>query len=166
LGFGDSVVTERVITQLLTEMDGIQSLENVVVLASTNRPDMLDPALLRPGRFDRLIYVPPPDYEARLEIFKVHTRNMPLAEDVDLQQLARMTEGYSGSDIEAVCREAGMLALRENINAERVEMRHFVEALKRVYPSITEDMVKSYRAWAERLRHYLQRGRSPMLSFV
>jgi transitional endoplasmic reticulum ATPase len=166
LGFGDSVVTERVITQLLTEMDGIQSLENVVVLASTNRPDMLDPALLRPGRFDRLIYVPPPDYEARLEIFKVHTRNMPLAEDVDLQQLAKMTEGYSGSDIEAVCREAGMLALRENINAERVEMRHFVEALKRVYPSITEDMVKSYRAWAERLRHYLQRGRSPMLSFV
>jgi len=166
LGFGDSVVTERVITQLLTEMDGIQSLENVVVLASTNRPDMLDPALLRPGRFDRLIYVPPPDYEARLEIFKVHTRNMPLAEDVDLQQLARMTEGYSGSDIEAVCREAGMLALRENINAEKVEMRHFVEALKRVHPSITEDMVKSYRAWTERLRHYLQRGRSPMLSFV
>ncbi len=166
LGFGDSVVTERVITQLLTEMDGIQGLENVVVLASTNRPDMLDPALLRPGRFDRLIYVPPPDYEARLEIFKVHTRNMPLAEDVDLQQLARMTEGYSGSDIEAVCREAGMLALRENISAERVEMRHFVEALKKVYPSITEDMVKSYRAWAERLRHYLQRGRSPMLSFV
>jgi transitional endoplasmic reticulum ATPase len=166
LGFGDSAVTERVITQLLTEMDGIQSLENVVVLASTNRPDMLDPALLRPGRFDRLIYVPPPDYEARLEIFKVHTRNMPLAEDVDLQQLARMTEGYSGSDIEAVCREAGMLALRENINAEKVEMRHFVEALKKVYPSITEDMVKSYRAWAERLRHYLQRGKSPMLSFV
>jgi len=166
LGFGDSIVTERVITQLLTEMDGIQSLENVVVLASTNRPDMLDPALLRPGRFDRLIYVPPPDYEARLEIFKVHTRSVPLAEDVDLQQLARMTEGYSGSDIEAVCREAGMLALRENINAERVEMRHFIEALKKVHPSITEDMVKSYRAWAERLRHYLQRGRSPMLSFV
>ena len=166
LGFGDSVVTERVITQLLTEMDGIQSLENVVVLASTNRPDMLDPALLRPGRFDRLIYVPPPDYEARLEIFKVHTRDMPLAEDVDLQQLAKITEGYSGSDIEAVCREAGMLALRENINAERVEMRHFVEALKKVHPSITEDMVKSYRAWAERLRHYLQRGRGPMLSFV
>ncbi len=166
LGFGDSAVTERVITQLLTEMDGIQSLENVVVLASTNRPDMLDLALLRPGRFDRLIYVPPPDYEARLEIFKVHTRNMPLAEDVDLQQLAKMTEDYSGSDIEAVCREAGMLALRENINAERVEMRHFVEALKKVHPSITEDMVKSYRAWAERLRHYVQRGRSPMLSFV
>jgi len=166
LGFGDSAVTERVITQLLTEMDGIQSLENVVVLASTNRPDMLDLALLRPGRFDRLIYVPPPDYEARLEIFKVHTRNMPLAEDVDLQQLARMTEDYSGSDIEAVCREAGMLALRENINAEKVEMRHFVEALKKVHPSITEDMVKSYRAWAERLRHYVQRGRSPVLSFV
>jgi transitional endoplasmic reticulum ATPase len=166
LGFGDSIVTERVITQLLTEMDGIQSLENVVVLASTNRPDILDPALLRPGRFDRLIYVPPPDYEARLEIFKVHTRNMPLAEDIDLQHLARMTEGYSGSDIEAVCREAGMLALRENINAEKVEMRHFIEALKKVHPSITEDMVKSYRAWAERLRHYLQRGRGPMLSFV
>ena len=166
LGFGDSVVTERVITQLLTEMDGLQSLDNVIVLASTNRPDIIDPALLRPGRFDRLIYVPPPDYEARLEIFKIHTRNMPLAEDVDLTQLARMTEGYAGSDIEAVCREAGMLALRENINAEKVEMRHFIEALRKIHPSITEDMVKSYRAWAEKLRHYLQRGRGPMLSFV
>ncbi|MEM4577142.1 MAG: AAA family ATPase, partial [Candidatus Nezhaarchaeales archaeon] len=166
LGFGDSVVTERVITQLLTEIDGIQSLDHVVVLASTNRPDIIDPALLRHGRFDRLIYVPPPDYEARLEIFKIHTKSMPLADDVDLQQLARMTEGYAGSDIEAVCREAGMLALRENINSEKVEMRHFIEALKKVHPSITEDMVKSYRAWAERLRHYLQRGRGPMLSFV
>ncbi|MDI9620116.1 MAG: CDC48 family AAA ATPase [Candidatus Nezhaarchaeota archaeon] len=166
LGFGDSAVTERVITQLLTEIDGLQSLDNVIMLAATNRPDLMDPALLRPGRFDRLIYVPPPDYEARVDIFKIHTKDMPLAKDVDLSNLAKMTEGYAGSDIEAVCREAGMLSLREDINSTVVEMRHFVEALKRVHPSITEDMVKSYRAWAEKLRHYLQRGRGPLLSFV
>ncbi|MGC9097128.1 MAG: ATP-binding protein, partial [Infirmifilum sp.] len=95
----DSGVTERVVSQLLTEMDGLERLEGVVVIAATNRPDIIDPALLRPGRFDRLIYVPPPDEKARLEIFKVHTKRMPLAEDVDLAELAKRTEGYTGADI-------------------------------------------------------------------
>mgnify|MGYP000445092008 CR=1 FL=1 len=123
---GSSKVTERVVAQLLTEMDGIEELRGVVVMAATNRPDLLDPALLRPGRFDRLIYVPPPDEEARLEILKIHARGMPLAGDVDLAEVARRTEGFSGADLKAVCFEAGMMALREG--SEEVGMRHFLTA--------------------------------------
>mgnify|MGYP000359585624 CR=1 FL=1 len=151
-GMGDSMVTERVVSQLLTEMDGIEKLEGVVVIGATNRPDMVDPALLRPGRFDRFVYVPPPDYEARLEILKIHTRNMPLAEDVNLEELARKTEGFAGSDLEALCREAGMMALRENINIDKVYMRHFDKALARIKPSITPEMIKYYESWQERAR--------------
>ncbi len=98
-------VTDRLINQLLTEMDGIQENSGVVVIGATNRPDIIDPALLRPGRFDRLILVPAPDEKARLEIFKVHTRRVPLAGDVDLRELAKKTEGYTGADIAAVVRE-------------------------------------------------------------
>ncbi|RLE57376.1 MAG: AAA family ATPase [Thermoprotei archaeon] len=157
LGYADSGVTERVVSTLLTEMDGIERLENVVVIAATNRPDILDPALLRPGRFDRLIYVPPPDYKARLEILKIHTRNMPLDKDVDLEELARRTDGYSGADLELLCREAGLLALRENINADRVSWRHFEEALKRVRPSVTPDLIKMYEEWGKRARSLIER---------
>jgi transitional endoplasmic reticulum ATPase len=165
-GAGDSMVTERVVTQLLAELDGIEKLGNVVVLGATNRPDMLDPALLRPGRFDRLVYVPPPDYRARLEILKIHTRNMPLAEDVDLEELARMTERYAGSDLESLVREAGMMALREDINAGKVYRRHFMEALKRVPPTITEAILNQYMSWAQQAKKLqLQRARAP-LSFV
>jgi transitional endoplasmic reticulum ATPase len=165
-GAGDSMVTERVVTQLLAELDGIEKLGNVVVLGATNRPDMLDPALLRPGRFDRLVYVPPPDYRARLEILKIHTRNMPLAEDVDLEELARMTERYAGSDLESLVREAGMMALREDINAGKVYRRHFMEALKRVLPTITEAILNQYMSWAQQAKKLqLQRARAP-LSFV
>ncbi|WP_460025703.1 CDC48 family AAA ATPase [Infirmifilum sp. SLHALR2] len=148
----DSGVTERVVSQLLTEMDGLERLEGVVVIAATNRPDIIDPALLRPGRFDRLVYVPPPDEKARLEIFKVHTRRMPLAEDVDLAELAKRTEGYTGADIEVLVREAGLIALRENINTDKVHMRHFEEALKKVRPSLTPDIIKFYESWNERAR--------------
>jgi len=148
----DSGVTERVVSQLLTEIDGLERLEGVVVIAATNRPDIIDPALLRPGRFDRLIYVPPPDEKARLEILKVHTRNMPLAEDVDLLEIAKKTEGYTGADIEVLVREAGLLALRENINTDKVYARHFEEALKKVKPSLTQDIIKFYEAWNERAR--------------
>ena len=165
-GAGDSMVTERVVTQLLAELDGIERLGNVVVLGATNRPDMLDPALLRPGRFDRLVYVPPPDYRARLEILKIHTRNMPLAEDVDLEELARMTERYAGSDLESLVREAAMMALREDINAGKVYRRHFMEALKRVLPTITEAILNQYMSWAQQAKKLqLQRARAP-LSFV
>jgi len=153
-------VTDRIVNQLLTEMDGMQPLENVVVIAATNRPELLDKALLRPGRFDKIIYVPPPDREARKAIFKVHTRNMPLAEDVDLDKLAEITENYVGADIEAVCREAAMNALRRVLSKlemsetreerERilkdlkVTMEDFRAALKKVPPSITDEIKRYY----------------------
>ena len=155
-GFYDtSGVTYRIVNQLLAELDGIEPLTNVVVIAATNRPDILDPALLRPGRFDKIIYVPPPDTRARLEILKIHTRKMPLAEDVDLELLALKTEGYSGADIAALCREAALLALREDINATRVHMRHFMKALEVIRPSITADMVKFYEDWYKQARQQL-----------
>lgn len=124
-------VTERVLNQMLTEIDGIEKMEGVTVIAATNRPDLLDPALLRPGRFDSLIEIPMPDEKARLAIFEVHTRKMPL-KDVDLKGLATRTDGFSGADIAALCREAGMFAIRENINADKVEARHFEQALEKI----------------------------------
>ncbi|MEB3805963.1 MAG: AAA family ATPase, partial [Desulfurococcales archaeon] len=147
-----SGVTDRIVNQLLTELDGIVPLQNVVVIAATNRPDIIDPALLRPGRFDRLIYVPPPDKEARKQIFKVHTRKVPLADDVDLDKLAELTEGYTGADIEAVVREAVMIKLREKLEVGPVEMKHFMEALKRVPPSLTPEDVKRYERMARELK--------------
>ncbi len=152
-GFDEgSRAVERVLNQLLTEMDGLEELQGVIVIGATNRPDILDPALLRPGRFDRLVYVRPPDKKSRLAIFKIHTRDMPLADDVDLEELAEMTEGYVGADIEAICREAVMLALRENINAEKVEMRHFLEALKKIKPSVNEAMLSFYERFEEKMK--------------
>ncbi|NIO44177.1 MAG: CDC48 family AAA ATPase [Candidatus Aenigmarchaeota archaeon] len=148
-------VTEQVVSQLLTEMSGISELEGVVVVATTNRPDMLDSALLRPGRFDRLIYVPAPDEEARLQIFKVHTKNMPL-KTVDLKKLSKQTEGYSGADIEALSREAAMFALREAVKNKKevkeITSKHFNKALKKVRPSITDDMFNKYKKAVENLR--------------
>ncbi len=151
-GLEENRAVERVVNQLLTELDGLEELEGVVVIGATNRPDIIDPALLRPGRFDRLVYVRPPDKKSRLAIFKIHTRNMPLAEDVDLEELADMTEGYVGADIEAVCREAVMLALREDINAEKVHMRHFLEALRKIKPSVTESMLSFYERFEEKAK--------------
>ena len=151
-----SKVGERVLNQLLTEMDGLEELHNVVIIAATNRPDMLDPALLRPGRFDKILLVQAPDAEARREIFKVHTRKMPLAEDVDFDFLVRETENYSGADIEALCREAAMLAFREAVinkesfDTKKVEMRHFREALKHVKPSLNEEIKKTYEQFLKR----------------
>ncbi|XRO75417.1 CDC48 family AAA ATPase [Methanocaldococcus sp. 28A] len=110
-----SGVTDKVVNQLLTELDGMEEPKDVIVIAATNRPDIIDPALLRPGRLDRVILVPVPDEKARLDIFKIHTRGMNLAEDVNLEELAKKTEGYTGADIEALCREAAMLAVRESI---------------------------------------------------
>ena len=126
-----SRVGERVLNQMLTEMDGLEELHNIVVIAATNRPDLLDPALLRPGRFDRVLLVPVPDSDARFEIFKVHTKTMPLADDVDIQKLVKQTENYVGSDIEALCREAAMIAIREtlkeggDIDKKKVTSAHF-----------------------------------------
>jgi transitional endoplasmic reticulum ATPase len=144
-------VMEQVVSQLLTEMSGIEDMEGVSVIATTNRPDILDPALLRPGRFDRLIYVPAPDEKTRLEIFKIHTKNMPL-KGVKLEKLANLTEGYSGADIEALSREAALFALRENQKAKEVTMKHFEQALKKIKPSITDDMFKKYQKAVDNLR--------------
>ncbi|MEM4971407.1 MAG: CDC48 family AAA ATPase, partial [Sulfolobales archaeon] len=148
----DSGVTDRIVNQLLTEMDGIKPLRGVVVIAATNRPDLLDPALLRPGRFDRIIKVPPPDRKARLEILKIHTRRVPLAPDVDLEKLADMTNGFTGADLEALVREAVMLALREKLEAREVSMKYFLEALKVVKPSLSEDVMEKYQSIEKTLR--------------
>ncbi|MGC8753041.1 MAG: AAA family ATPase, partial [Fervidicoccaceae archaeon] len=153
----DTYVTERVVSQLLTEIDGIESLDNVIVIAATNRPDIVDPALIRPGRLEKLIYIPPPTKEERVEIFRIHTKNMPLAKDVDLYKLAEITEGYTGADIEALVREAGLRALREDINAREIMMRHFEDALQIVKPSINKQMVEFYIKWFERSRQSLRR---------
>ena len=140
----DSKVTERVVNQLLTEMDGLEEMKDVVVIAATNRPDILDPALLRPGRFDRIILVPSPDEKTREKIFEVHTQKVPL-KDIDLKLLASKTEGYVGADIESVVREAAIIALRENIEANVIEMKHFEKALEKVPPSVTPDIDKVYK---------------------
>jgi len=161
LGFSDSGVSERVISQLLTEMDGMVNLEDVVVIAATNRPDMVDPAVLRPGRFDRLIYVPEPDEKSKLEIFKIYTKNMPLARGVDLTQLVATARNYSGADIDAFCREAGMVALRKDIKASEVTMQDFEEARKRVGPSVTPDMEKWYKSFMQQARQ-VQKPATPV----
>ncbi len=148
----DSGVTERVVSQMLTEIDGIQPLRDIVVIGATNRPDLIDPAILRPGRLERLIYVGPPDLQARHEILKVLTKKMPLAEDVDLWRIATMTDRFSGADLAALVREAAMSALREDLNASKVEMRHFEMALHKIKPSLTDDLLKYYEEVMKTLR--------------
>jgi transitional endoplasmic reticulum ATPase len=144
--------SERVVNQLLAEMDGLETLKDVVVIGATNRPDIIDPALLRSGRFDRLLFVGPPDRSGRLEILKIHTSKTPNGDDVSLEELAELTESFVGSDLESLCREAVMLALREDPEASEVEMRHYREALKRVRPSFEENMVRYYERINERFR--------------
>jgi transitional endoplasmic reticulum ATPase len=150
----DSGVTERVVSQILTEMDGLEALHNVVVIAATNRPDIIDPALLRAGRFDRLVFIPPPDLEARKEILKIHTKGKPLDKDVDLDKLAAKTDHFSGADIAAMCNEAVMLSIRDyvleggdldqdKISKRKVSMKYFVKALENVEP-MSEDDLKKY----------------------
>ncbi|WP_455449585.1 CDC48 family AAA ATPase [Natrinema thermotolerans] len=153
---GDSGVGERVVSQLLTELDGLEELEDVVVIATTNRPDLIDSALLRPGRLDRHVHVPVPDEGGRRKIFEVHTRDKPLADAVDLDWLAAETEGYVGADIEAVTREASMAASREFINSVdpeemadtvgnvRISKDHFEHALEEVNPSVTPETREQY----------------------
>ncbi len=160
-GTGDSGVSERVISQLLTEMDGIVTLEDIVVIAATNRPDMVDSAVLRPGRFDRLIYVGEPDEKSRLQIFKIYTKEMPLAKDVDLGQLANLTKYYSGADIESLCREAAMHTLRRDKTSQEVTMKDFQDAIKEVGPSVTPDMEKWYKSFIQQIRQ-VQKPATPV----
>ncbi|MDD1744133.1 MAG: AAA family ATPase, partial [Methanomassiliicoccales archaeon] len=150
-GGSDTNVTERIVNQLLTSMDGLETLEKVTVIAATNRPDIVDPALLRPGRFDRLVLIPVPDPVARLSILKVHTKSMPLV-GVDLEVLTNHTEGFVGADLENLCREAAMIALREDKDAVKVEMRHFESALKIITASVDKDTMKQYESIGKALQ--------------
>ena len=156
-GGSDSGVTERVVNQLLTEMDGLQELNDVVIIAATNRPDILDTALMRPGRFDRIILVPVPEKKSRRAIFEVHAKGMPLAKDVSMDDIVDKTEGYVGADIEAVCREAAILALREDIKTKEVTVKFFKLALDKVRPSVTKEIEDSYKDLQETFRQ--ARGR-------
>ncbi|HEC72193.1 MAG TPA: AAA family ATPase [Thermoplasmatales archaeon] len=146
-----SHVTDSVVNQLLTSIDGLESMEGVVVIGATNRPDIIDQGLLRPGRFDRLVMIHAPDKKARLEIFKIHTKDMPLDKNVDLNELAEKTENYSGADIEALCREAAMLAIRQDDKAKKVTKAHFEKAMESVRASITPNIIKFYQKISETL---------------
>jgi transitional endoplasmic reticulum ATPase len=139
-----SHVTETVVNQLLTEMDGLEELKDVVVIAATNRPDIVDPALLRPGRFDRLVQLHAPDLETRKAIFLVHTKKVPIAKDVDVTKLAEVTDGYSGADIEGIVREAVFESLRESKQSKDVKWKHFEKALATVKPSLEDRIMKTY----------------------
>jgi transitional endoplasmic reticulum ATPase len=158
---GDSNVTERVISQFLTEMDGLEELRNVIIIAATNRPDIVDPALLRPGRFDRMLLVPPPDLEARKQIFRIHTKKTPLAEDVKPDELARKTQGYTGADIASICNTAVMLSIKDHIGKAKdpedakkkakglkVARRHFDEAMQKVKP-ISGQELRMYERFSQ-----------------
>jgi transitional endoplasmic reticulum ATPase len=147
-----SRVSEQVVNQMLTEIDGLEPLNEVVVIAATNRPDLIDPALLRSGRFDRLVMVGATLADGREKIFQIHTKGIPLDSDVDIKELATITEGYVGSDIESICREAAMLSLRENFDNERVSKRHFLSAMEKVKPTVNEDMIDFYNRVQEKLK--------------
>jgi len=150
-GYADegNKITERVVNTMLTELDGLKILKNVFVLAASNRPDIIDAALLRAGRFDRVIEIPHPDQAARLAILKVHVKKMPLAQDVVFEELAKRADGYSGADIENLCREAGMNALRESLENKQVSMRHFEAALLTIKPSLDKNYIERIKQFAK-----------------
>jgi transitional endoplasmic reticulum ATPase len=145
-----SGVTSSVVNQILVEMDGLENRKGVVVIASTNRPDLVDSALLRPGRFDRLLYITAPDLESRIKILEVHTSEMPLANDVSLKLVAQITEGYSGADLENVCREAGMQAIREKMeDIDKIEYKHFELALSKITSTLPTEVIEKYEDMAK-----------------
>ena len=159
----DTGVSQRIVNQFLAELDGMQTLQNVLVIGATNRADILDPAVLRPGRFDGVVFVPPPDYDARIEIFRVHTREMPLDSGVDIEKLAELTEGYSGADIEGLIREAAMAAVRVDWKPKPVEMKHFEEALQEVRPSISPEDIKRFLNLADQVMKRLPQKSTDVL---
>jgi transitional endoplasmic reticulum ATPase len=162
----DSGVSKRIVNQFLAELDGMQSLQNVLVIGATNRADIIDSAVLRPGRFDSVVFVPPPDEEARLEILRVHTKEMPLAEDVDLAKVAEITQGFSGADIEGLCREAAMAAVREDWRSRPVEMKHFESALQEVRPTITPEDIKRHMSLADSVLRRQPTRTEPLPGYV
>ncbi len=138
-------VTERVLNQMLAEMDGLEDLKDVLVIGATNRPDMIDPGLLRPGRFDKILLVNSPSEKGKHQILKIHTKKMPLAKDVNLKEIARKAEAYTGADLEAVAREAAMIALRQNKDTKDVKKKHFIEAMKKIKPSVSKNLLDTYK---------------------
>ena len=157
---GSTHVSENVVNSLLAEMDGLQDLSEVVILAATNRPDLVDPALLRPGRFDKIIATSLPELETRRKILGIHTKNMPLGKEVDLDKLAKDTDKYTGADIAGLCKEAGLNALRDDINAATVTMEHFEKALQEIKPSLHDEDMKKYKELEER---YIRAARTAQL---
>ncbi len=151
-GAGEPQVTERVVNTILAEMDGLEELQSVVVIGATNRPNLVDPALLRPGRFDELIYVGLPDTPGRLRILKIQTAKMPLAADVDLEEVARRTERFTGADLEDVTRRAGLVALRRSLQSTEVTMADFESALTESRASVTPETERDYEQMAARLK--------------
>jgi len=151
-GIGEPAVTERVVNTLLAEMDGLEESKGVVVIGATNRPTRLDPALLRPGRFDEIVYVPVPDRAGRLKILQIQTEKMPVGEDMNLEVLADRTERFSGADLENLIRKAGLLALRENAGAVTVPMSYFLRSLDTSRPSVTPEAEKEYERLVDELK--------------
>ncbi|CAE1276203.1 AFG2 [Acanthosepion pharaonis] len=147
---GSSNVEDRVLAQLLTELDGVEKLQYVTVVAATNRPDMIDKALLRPGRIDRIMYVPLPDRITREEIFHIHLKKMPIADDINIKNLAEMTESYSGAEVSAICQEAAMFAMQEDINIDQIQQRHFQKSLEVVKPRITDALLQFYANYEQK----------------
>jgi transitional endoplasmic reticulum ATPase len=151
-GMGEPQVTERVVNTILSEMDGLEDLQSVVVIGATNRPNLIDPALLRPGRFDELVYVSVPDQGGRRRILSIHTGAMPLDADVDLDQLAERTVRFTGADLEDLVRRAGMFALRESMGAQKVKAIHFERALEETRASVTPEIEREYEQMAANLK--------------
>ena len=140
---------DRVLTSLLNEMDGIESLNGVIVLAATNRPDVIDSALMRPGRLDRLVYVGPPDFKARKRIFEIQFKKMKVSSDVNIDDLALLTEGCSGAEIVNACQEAGLLAMNQDINISEISSQHFKAAIVKLKKAITAEMIEYFEIFAK-----------------
>lgn len=145
-----SSVKERVLAQILTEIDGVNVLKNVIIIAATNRPDLIDRALMRPGRLDRIVYVKLPDAETRAEIFKIKLSKIPIGDDVSIDSLVEATDGYSGAEIEAVCKEAALKALEDSFDIEKIGMKYFVKATDLVKPRTSPDLLKLYKDYEDR----------------
>jgi transitional endoplasmic reticulum ATPase len=164
-GAGEPQATERVVNTLLAEMDGIEEMQSVVVIGATNRPTLIDPALMRPGRLDELVYVTVPDTAGREHILGIHTRKMPLAKDVDLGKLAKRTDKFTGADLEDLVRRAGLAALREKLSADRVTNAHFEAALLETRASVTEEMEREYEKIQTQLKSDAFRP-TPSMGFI
>jgi SpoVK/Ycf46/Vps4 family AAA+-type ATPase len=140
-------VTPRLLSIMLSELDGMDEAAGVIVVGATNKPELVDPALMRPGRFDKVIFIPAPEYRSRVDIFKIHLKNKPVSPNLDIEHLARSTEGFTGADIENLVKEAAMLAMKRSIRTRqdtKISNNDFIKILPRIKPSMTTDMKEEY----------------------